>query len=107
MALICKYIDINIYVKSIISIVSFITLVIYAPADTYKRPLLNEKKRRNYKIITIMNSLIYVILIIVLRNNEISNYLFMGILDASLMIHPITYRVFQLPYNNYKQYGTT
>lgn len=107
MGLICKYIDINIYVKVIISILSFITLVIYAPADTYKRPLLNEKKRRNYKIITIINGLIYLILIIVLRNNEISNFLFMGILDTSLMIHPITYRVFQLPYNNYKEYGTT
>lgn len=104
MALICKYVDINLYVKLIIAGISFITLVIYAPADTYKRPLLNAKKRKNYKITTIINSLIYIILIIIFRDNIISNYLLVGLLDASLMIHPFTYRMFQLPYNNYKEY---
>ena len=107
LGLVCKYVDINLYVKLITAGISFITLVIYAPADTYKRPLLNAKKRKTYKIITIINSLIYIILIIILRDKEISNYLMMGILDASLMIHPLTYRMFQLPYNNYKEYEAT
>lgn len=104
MGLICKYIDINLYVKLILVIVSFITLIIYAPADTYKRPLLNPKKRKIYKIITVINSLIYIFIIIIFRNSSISNYLTLGILDASLMIHPLIYRMFQLPYNNYKKY---
>ena len=107
MGLIIKYIDISLYVKLIISAVSFIILMIYAPADTYKRPLINVKKRKTYKIITIINSLIYIILIIIFRENSISDYLLAGILDASLMIHPLTYRMFQLPYNNYKEYETT
>lgn len=102
--MVCKYVDINLYLKFITSAVSFITLVIYAPADTYKRPLLNSKKRKTYKIITIINSFVYIILIILFRENLISNYLMMGLLDASLMIHPLTYRMFQLPYNNYKKY---
>ena len=46
-ATICKYVDVNIYVKYIISIIAFITLVRYAPADTYKRPLINKYKRNN------------------------------------------------------------
>ena len=107
LGLLCKYVDINLYVKLILAGLSFIILIIYAPADTYKRPLLNAKKRKIYKIITIINSLIYIILIIIFKNNEISDYLVMGILDASLMIHPLTYRVFQLPYNNYKEYEIT
>lgn len=107
MGLICKYIGINLYVKLILTAISFITLVIYAPADTYKRPLLNAKKRKIYKIITVIISAIYVISIIVFRNNIISSYLMMGLLDASLMIHPLIYRVFQLPYNNYKNFETT
>ena len=106
-ALLCKYVDINIYVKLVIAIISFITLAIYAPADTYKRPLLNVKKRKIYKIVTIINSFIYIILIFVFREQNISNYLLLGLLDASLMIHPLTYRMFQLPYNNYKNYETT
>lgn len=107
MGLLCKYVDFNLYVKLIIAALAFVTLVLYAPADTYKRPLINAKKRKIYKIITIINSLIYIILIIILRDNLISNYLVMGLLDASLMIHPLTYRMFQLPYNNYKKYEAT
>lgn len=107
MGFICRYLGINLYIKLILLAFSFITMILYAPADTYKRPLLNAKKRKIYKIITIINSFIYILLIIVFRDNSISNYLLMGILDASLMIHPLTYRVFQLPYNNYKKYEVT
>lgn len=104
MGLLCKYIDINFYIKLIIYTLSVITIFIYAPADTYKRPLLNAKKRKTYKILTMFSSLIYLILIVVLKDNAISDYLVVGILDASLMIHPLTYRMFQLPYDNYKKY---
>ena len=106
-ALLCKYVDINIYVKLVIACLSFITLIIYSPADTYKRPLLNAKKRKIYRILTIINSFIYIVLIVVFNNYNISNYLVLGLLDSSLMIHPLTYRMFQLPYNNYKKYETT
>lgn len=106
-ALLCRYVEISFYIKLIVSILSFITFIIYAPADTYKRPLLNAKKRKIYKLMTIINSLVYIILIIILREKSISDYLMVGLLDASLMIHPITYRLFQLPYNNYKEYEVT
>lgn len=105
MGFICKYIGINLYIKLVLVAFSYITMILYAPADTYKRPLINAKKRKNYKIITIINSLIYISLIIIFRDKSISNYLTMGLLDASLMIHPLTYRMFQLPYNNHKKYG--
>ena len=102
--LICKYVDINIYVKIVLSIIALICVIKYAPADTYKRPLINKKKRKIYKIISIVISLIYIVLLIIFNTNIISKYLFLGLLDATLMIHPLTYRVFQLPYNNYKNY---
>ena len=107
MALLAKYIDINFYVKLIIYVFSAITIFMYAPADTYKRPLINAKKRKTYKILTMLSSLIYLILMIIFKNSEISNYLILGLLDASLMIHPLTYRMFQLPYDNYKNYTTS
>ena len=106
-ALLCRYVEINFYIKLVVSTLSFITVIIYAPADTYKSPLLNAKKRKFYKLMTIINSLVYIILIIILREKSISDYLMVGLLDASLMIHPVTYRVFQLPYNNYKEYEVT
>lgn len=106
-AAICKYIDINTYVKYSISLISFIILIRYAPADTYKRPLINKYKRKKYKIITIILSSIYLIFIIILKNSIVSSYLCFGLLDASLMIHPLVYRMFQLPYDNYKNYNVT
>lgn len=103
-AIICKYVNINIYVNLFISIISFIFLAIYAPADTYKRPIVNSNRRRIYKILTIISSLIYLILIIYFKDNNISKYLCLGLLEAMIMTHPLTYRMFHLPYNNYKSY---
>ena len=106
-AFICKYIYLSVLIKYLISFASFITLIIYAPADTYKRPLVNKNKRRKYRIITIMSSLIYLIFIIMFKNSVISSYLCFGLLDASLMINPLIYKLFKLPYNNYKNYDVT
>lgn len=106
-ALIAKYVDISSYIKISLSCLSFICLIKYAPADTYKRPLLNARKRKIYKIFTLINGIIYLILIVVFRDSSISNYLFLGLLEATLMIHPLIYRMFQLPYNNYKNYDVS
>lgn len=106
-ALLFKYVDVSFYVKASIGAISYIFLVIYAPADTYKRPLVNAKKRQIYKMITAITSSIYLILIIIFRDSNISTAISMGLLDAMLMIHPLTYRVFHLPYNNYKTYNET
>ena len=102
--LLCKYITIPYYVKIVISIICFIHIMILSPADTYKRPLINKRKRKIYKIFSSIISLIYIILIIFLKDVIYSNYLLLGLVDATVMIHPITYRMFQLPYNNYKTY---
>lgn len=106
-AMICRYVSINIYVKMILAIIGLVCMILYAPADTYKRPLINSKRRQIYKIISVLVSFIYVVIIYVYRDNIISNYLLVGLLAASMMIHPITYRVFQLPYNNYKTYNAS
>ncbi len=104
-ALLFKYVNVSFYANALIGATSYIFLVIYAPADTYKRPLVNTKKRKIYKIITVINSSIFLILIIVFKNSNISTALSLGLLDSMLMIHPLTYRMFHLPYNNYKTYN--
>ena len=96
----CYIISITLF----IAVISYIFLVIYAPADTYKRPLVNAKKRKIYKIITVISSSIFLILIVVLRDSNVSTALSLGLLDSMLMIHPLTYRMFHLPYN-YKTYN--
>lgn len=103
--LITKYIDINGYIKIVAAIICFVHMIIFAPADTYKRPLINKRKRKIYKIITIITSFIFVILIILFKDNILTTYMMFGLVDATLMIHPLIYRMFQLPYNNYKTYN--
>ena len=50
-------------------LISNIFIILYAPADTPKRPLKNKKKRIIYKIITTIIGVIYTIIIIKTNNN--------------------------------------
>lgn len=103
--LLCKYLVLPFGILIVCSIICNICLFLYAPADTYKRPLVNSKKRKRFKFISFLLGLIYTILIIVFRNYFIANYLLIGMIEAVLMILPITYKIFDLPYDNYKNYN--
>lgn len=98
------YLQIPLIVKIILSIICLILICIYAPADTEKRPLINPKKRKRFKIQSIIISIIMGVLIIYLNDSYISNFMVIGQLEAVIMILPITYKIYGLPYNNYKSY---
>lgn len=102
---ICNYLTIPFILKIIVSIICIICLFKYAPADTEKRPIINKKKRFRYKILSTITGIIYFILIIIFRDNLISNYILIGMIESVLMIHPFVYKIFKLPYDNYKKYG--
>jgi accessory gene regulator B len=102
--LLAKIIYIPILLKKIIFIPLILLIGIYAPADTQKRPLKNKKKRFIYKILTIIIALIYMILSIYIKNNTISNCLIFSIIIQIIIINPITYKIFGVSYNNYKNY---
>ena len=88
----------------VISLISFISFVLYAPADTIKRPLINSNKRKIYKILSIIFAAIYIILIFTIDNTLIKNMLTFALILETILIIPITYKIFKLPYNNYKNY---
>lgn len=98
------YLQIPLIVKIILSVICLILICIYAPADTEKRPLINPKKRKRFKIQSIIISIIMGVLIIYLNDSYISNFMVIGQLEAVIMILPITYKIYGLPYNNYKSY---
>ena len=103
-ALLCKYLTINFGIKLAVSIICNICLYLFAPADTQKRPLINPRKRKKFKFVSTVLGLIYTILIAFFANDIISNYLLIGMIEAVIMILPITYKIFKMPYNNYKHY---
>ena len=104
-AFICKYFYFPFWLSISIAIICDICLLLYAHADTSKRPIINKKKRIRFKIISFILGVIYTFLIIFFRDNSIINYLVIGMVEAVLMILPITYKFFKLPYNNYKNYS--
>ena len=83
---------------------SILSFIIYAPADTIKRPLINAKKRKIYKIVTIISSLILTTLIFLIKSNIVKNLIIFAMIFQVILILPITYKIFKLPYNNYKNY---
>ena len=99
------YLNISLIIKEILSILCLILIIIYAPADTEKRPLINKKKRKKFKILSILTTIIIICLITYLNNNVLTNFMVIGLIEATIMILPITYKLHKLPYNNYKNYN--
>ena len=79
-------------------------ICLYAPADTEKRPLINKRKRLIYKIITIITTIIYILLILIIKNSYLTSILFYSLLLESILINPLSYKLFGLKYNNYLNY---
>lgn len=102
--LIMKYLNIDITLKLIIGILSTIHICIYSPADTHKKPIINKKRRQIYKLLSTIVAGIYTILSITIDNQYISNCFLFSTLLQNILISPITYKIFKLPYNNYKTY---
>lgn len=100
----CRYLVIPLILKVVLSIICIILIAKYAPADTEKRPIINKKLRKKYKIISVIISGIFAISIVLLSDKNISNYLLLGMIEATIMLLPITYKIFDLPYDNYKKY---
>ena len=101
---IAKIVTIPLVIKKILSIISIILMLLYAPADTVKRPLINKRKRLIWKTLSVINCSILVIILLLTKNNTMSNLLLFGIYTEVIFINPLTYKIFKLPYNNYLNY---
>lgn len=104
-AFLCKYLMFNRYILYVLYLLTFIIIMIYAPADTKKRPLIKRNKRIKFKVLSLMVVALYFILTLLIKNNLIINSLIIGTIIECILILPITYKAFNMPYNNYKNYG--
>ena len=102
--IICIKLTIPLIVKVILFIPLTVLIGIFAPADTEKRPLINKKKRKIYKMLSIMISIIYMTIALVIKDNTLSNCFIFAIVIQIIIMLPITYKIFGVSYNNYKTY---
>lgn len=101
---ICKNVIFPTIFYIVASIITVIIFLLYAPADTVKRPLINKKKRKMYKILSVITALIFISLIFIIDNFLIKNMFIFALILESILILPITYKIFKLPYKNYLNY---
>lgn len=102
--ILCIKLTIPLVIKQILFF-PLITLVgIFAPADTEKRPLKNKQKRKIYKILSIIISIIYMTLSLIIKDNFLSNCFIFALIIQIIVMLPITYKIFGVSYNNYKKY---
>lgn len=87
----------------IICLICLVFILVFAPADTVKRPLKDKKKRMKRKVLTFLIGCLYTLLIVFLKNSFISDILVSTLIITVIVINPITYKIFGQPYNNYKK----
>ena len=100
----CKSLVLPNYVLVAISVVCLINFLLYAPADTVKRPLIHKKRRLLYKVCTVLIASLYTVLIFITKDTFLQNSLASAMLIEGALINPYIYKLFNLPYNNYKNY---
>lgn len=99
--LILRHYELNRICSLLLMGIGDVGLIVYAPADTSKRPLLNKKKRLIAKLKVIFISLLYSIYII-FNNDLIAKCLLWSIIFEATMVNPITYFLDRQKFNNYK-----
>ena len=84
--------------------IALLSMVIWAPADTPKRPLIRKEQRLKAKILSIIIVLIYIVIYLLSNNELINNSLLYALTIQVICINPLTYKLTNTQFNNYKYY---
>ena len=101
---VCLHLNMPLVIQYFVLAVTFICFLLYAPADTKKRPLVRKNRRIKFKLLTITVAVIYILLYFYTNSMFLKNVIMWSMLLEAVLIHPLTYRVFKLPYKNYEWY---
>ncbi len=101
--LIIKYYSFSKNIAFILMLIGLFSIILFAPADTPKRPLIRKNERISLKCKSLIIWLIYFLIIYLTNNNLLINITSISILQTSILINPIFYFLNKTPYNNYKK----
>lgn len=88
------------HVNLIMYIFSFIAIILYAPSDTKNKPLLSSQFRKELKYKSIL-VLSFIFVSSLMLPKEISNIMSLTTFIESLMILPLTYKLFRKEMGSY------
>lgn len=98
------YINIPNYIGYIILGISLIAMLLWAPADTPKRPLIRKNQRIKCKILSIIVVIIYTLIYLFSNSSLINNTILFALLIQIVFINPLSYKLTNTQFNNYKYY---
>ena len=102
--IICQHINLSLSVKLIVGIITIFFIYKNSPADTYKRPIIDPKRRKVYKLISTIVAIIFTIIALCITNDFYTNCFILAPIVQCFLISPMVYKFFHLPYDNYKTY---
>ena len=98
----------NIYIPRYIGYtilgIALISMILWAPADTPNKPLIRKKQRQKCKVLSIIIVLIYTIIYLMNKALIINNALLYALIIQIIFINPLTYKITNTQFNNYKHY---
>ncbi len=101
----------NIHIPNTIGFIilgtSLMAMLLWAPADTPKRPLIRKKHRIKCKIFAITVVIIYSLIYTINNSNIINNAIVYALLVQTIFISPFTYKITNTQFNNYLYYKKT
>lgn len=84
--------------------ISFVSFIFWAPADTPNLPLIHPEIRKKQKSKSCIICIIYLLIILLLKNGNLVNGCIYALVLQSICINPLTYKLTKTPFNNYKLY---
>jgi len=103
-SLIIKYIFLNYYIIFTIWILAFFSFLLWAPADTPKRPLIRKNQRKTQKLKTCCICVFYLLLLLIFKNTSVINAITLSLFIQMIMVNPLVYKITNTRFNNYKIY---
>lgn len=83
---------------------AFISMLLWAPADTAKKPLIRKNQRIKCKIMSLITIIMYTFIFLISNKPIINNSIIYALLVQTILINPLTYKLTNSRFNNYKYY---
>ena len=81
---------------------ALISMILWAPADTPKKPLIRKNQRTKCKILSIIVVLIYSLIYLFSNSIIIKQMIIFALIIQTIIINPLSYKLTNTKFNNYK-----
>jgi accessory gene regulator B len=95
-----KFIQFNnpVFIYFALFCINLYSIILYAPADTYNRPIISQKQKNRRKIECLITIMVSFLLSIYIKDQIVTNIMMYSITIESFMITPLAYKIFDNKY---------